>query len=249
MNEDAGGIYTLDNADTRIKWLADAIAAASTDGCSQKRKLYTNSETVTLRARAWLCVTTANPTFAADAGLADRLLPVRMNRRTTETSDAKLTDEIKAHRNAGLSYIAHTLNRALADKEPVPGGLNHRHPDFAEFAVRIGRAIGREAEAIDALRNTEQDKSRFCVENDFIGASLLDYLAHAESKSFTGTSAELREELVKHDDDLANVKLSAKRLSRRLSNLWPHLEKTLSARKEKDRKGFIVFTFTAANAE
>jgi hypothetical protein len=61
VNLDCGGLYTLDNADTRNKWLCDAVAAASTDGCSQRRKLYTNNEKITLRARAWLCLTTANP--------------------------------------------------------------------------------------------------------------------------------------------------------------------------------------------
>src|SRR5205085_3521088 len=87
-NLDQGGIYTLDNADTRSRWLADAVASAATDGCSMRRKLYTNSETVTLRARAWLCITSANPTFANDAGLADRLLLLRMNPHAEETSDA-----------------------------------------------------------------------------------------------------------------------------------------------------------------
>jgi len=58
-------------------------------------------------------MTTANPTFAADSGLADRLLLVRMNRRTDETSDASLSDEIREHRNAGLSFFA----RPLASKD------------------------------------------------------------------------------------------------------------------------------------
>jgi hypothetical protein len=89
--------------------LADAVANASTDGCSQRRKLYTNADTVILRSRAWLCITTANPTFASDAGLADRLLIVRMDRREEETSDAALTDQIQAGRDAGLSHLAATL--------------------------------------------------------------------------------------------------------------------------------------------
>jgi hypothetical protein len=50
------------------------------------------------------------------------------------------------------------------------------HPDFAAFAVRIGRAIGRESEAIHALKSAEHDKSAFCVENDLIGSALLDFV-------------------------------------------------------------------------
>jgi len=234
---DAGGLFTLDNCDTGNKWLPDAVASAATDGCSQRRKLYTDTERVTLRPRAWLVLTTANPTFASDSGLADRLLLVRMKRRTDDTSDAKLSDEIRAHRNAALSFVAHTLATALADTQRTPAGLNQRHPDFAAFAVRIGRATGRESETIHALKSAEQDKSLFCLENDSIGTALLSFL-HQE-QTFVGTSAELREKLIAIDNDLAE-RLSAKRLGKRLSALWPHLEKTLATAKQEIGRGRVV---------
>lgn len=238
---DAGGILTLDNADSRNRWLADAVANAATDGCSQRRKLYTNSETVILRARAWLCITSANPTFAGDAGLADRLLLVRMARREGETSDAHLTDEILAGRDAGLSHLAVTLQDALADNATIPNGLNARHPDFAAFAVRIGRAIGRETEAIGALRAAEADKSAFCLENDSITSALMTFLR--DVGSWSGTAAALVPHLVAVDGDLKD-RLSARRLGKRLATVWPHLQKqTTLARKETDRKNFTVFTF------
>lgn len=66
-------------------------------------------------------------------------------------------------------------------RDPTPTGLNRRHPDFAAFAVRLGRALGREAEAIAALQHAEADKSAFCLENDSIGAALLAYLRAAKS--------------------------------------------------------------------
>jgi hypothetical protein len=242
-----GGLFVLDNADSKCRWLADAVAAAATDGCSQRRKLYTNSETVMLRANAWLAITSANPTFGNDAGLADRLLVVRMERRGEETSDAALTEEIFAARDAGLSHIAVTLQKALADTGPTPPGLNDRHPDFAAFAVKIGRALGREAEAVAALKTAEADKSAFCLENDTIGAALLAYLADAGS--FTGTAAELAPKLADVDADLKD-KLSAKRLGKRLAALWPHLQTTLAtATKEKDRNHFTVFTLKLRSAE
>ncbi len=243
-NVNEGGLFTLDNADSKCRWLADAVAAAATDGCSPRRKLYTNSETVMLRANAWLAITSANPTFGNDAGLADRVLLVRMERSGEDTCDAALTDEILAARDAGLSHIAETLHKALADTAPTPHGLNARHPDFAAFAVRIGRALGREADAIAALKAAEADKSAFCLENDAIAAALLAYLREAES--FTGTAAELAPKLCEADPDLKE-RLSAKRLGKRLVALWPHLQKALKkASKEADRKGFTVFRFQSA---
>jgi hypothetical protein len=67
-----------------------------------------------------------------------------------------------------------------------------------------------------------------------------------QAESFTGTSAELRGKLIEADTELAE-KLSVKRLGKRLSALWPHLEKVLAtAKQEKDRKGFTIYTFKTA---
>lgn len=191
---DAGGLSVLDNCDTRTKWLADAVAAAATGGCREKRRLYTDSEIVRLRARSWLVLTSANPTFASDCGLADRLLVVRMARRNGATSDSVLSEEICANRDGALSWVAANLSKALGDAQPVPSDLNSRHPDFAAFGVRLGRAIGREAEIVDALRAAESDKATFCIENDVIGAALL--LLFQRIRFFRGTSAELLQQLV-----------------------------------------------------
>ncbi|HEU5247998.1 MAG TPA: hypothetical protein VFU09_12990, partial [Candidatus Udaeobacter sp.] len=49
----AGGILILDNCDTRVRWLADAIAAHATGGHRDKRALYTDAQRIILRARAW----------------------------------------------------------------------------------------------------------------------------------------------------------------------------------------------------
>jgi len=240
-NVNEGGLFILDNADSKCRWLADAIAAAATDGSSQRRKLYTNSETVLLRANAWLAVTSANPTFGNDAGLADRMLLCRMERRAGETGDGLLTVEILANRDAGLSHIALTLQKALADSAPTPAKLNERHPDWAAFAVKIGLALGRGAEAIQGLQTAEADKSAFCLENDAIGAALLAYLNGAQS--FNGTATELASRLIDTDKEL-DGKLSAKRLGKRLAMLWPHLNKTLPVcRKEQDRTRLWHFTF------
>ncbi|PIY26565.1 MAG: hypothetical protein COZ11_02370, partial [Deltaproteobacteria bacterium CG_4_10_14_3_um_filter_51_14] len=177
-----------------------------------------------------LCLTSANPTFAGDSGLADRLLVVRLNRRTGETAEGRLSDEIREHRDAGLSFIAETLSRALADTRPTPAGLNARHPDFAEMSVKIGRAIGREAEVVESLKAAEADKSLFNIENDTIGEAVLELV---RERPFTGTAQELLSELVKNGQSLEG-KLSTKRLSKRLIKLWPHMENLLSARQEID---------------
>lgn len=236
---DGGGLCCFDNADTRVDWLPDALAAAATAGCQEKRRLYTDSERVILRPRSWVAVTSANPSFAADAGLSDRLLVVRLNRRKGGTAEAKLSDEVLAARDAGLSWICRMISAALADTAPVPDGLNQRHPDFAAFAARLGRAMGCEAETVAALQAAEADKSLFNLENDFIGMAILESMRGGEP--FNGTAAELLERLKTTDPSLEG-QLSTKRLSKRMKKLWPHIEAVFNAKQEDGHGGILRFS-------
>jgi len=165
-----------------------------------------------------------------------------MNVSGEKTEDKKITDEILAARDSGLSHISATLRTALADRNPVPPNLNARHPDWAEFAVRIGRALGREAEAITALKAAEEDKSTLLLENDWIAPALTTYLRQAGG--FTGTAAELLPHLIEIDNGFEN-KLSAKGLGKRLVSLWGHLEKQFPCSKRTVHNGW-VFTFQSA---
>ena len=74
---------------------------------------------------------------------------------------------------------------------------------------------------------------------------MLSCLANGET--FTGTAGDLREKLIAADSDLAalaeNGKLSVKRLGKRLSMLWPHLEKVLATAKQETGRGRII-TYT-----
>jgi len=240
----AGGMVCYDNADTRTDWLQDALAAASTDGTREKRRLYTDTARIVQRSRAWAIITSANPTFAADSGLADRLLVVRLDRRVDETAESSLSDEIISNRDAGLSWISDVLSVALADKVASPGGMNKRHPDFASLAIRMGRAMGREQDALDALKNAEADKSTFNLENDDVGMSIIGLMEN--NASFNGTASELLALLVVIDPSFEG-KLSIKRLGKRINRLWPHLVSMFNAKQEKGHANLINYHFTQQN--
>lgn len=243
---DAGGLVVLDNADTRAKWLPDALAAAATGGTQAKRRLYTDNDLVALRPRAWLAITSARPdTFAGDAGLADRLLVVRMDRRKGDTKDAELSEQIQANRNAGLSWICNKLSTALGDSTEPPGALNRRHPDFARIAFRLGRAIGLEAEAIAALGAAEEDKSLFCLENDTVGLAVLNHI-RCQGR-FSGTAKELLEAMKEGGQLDCDTTLSTKGIGRRLDSIWPHLEAVTDCQREKNRSGVTEYRFHSRN--
>jgi len=233
-----GGLVVVDNVDSKIKWLPDTLAACSTNGTEIRRKLYRDTDTVTVRSLAWLAVTSANPEFASDAGLADRLLAVRLKRRTGTTSDAVLSEQIAANRSAGISFIVHALQKALADDGPVPEDLNARHPDFAAQAVRIGRAIGREREVILALRAAESDKAVLCLENDPFGAAIAAIIA--ENHEVEGTAAEIVARVTAQDTTASRGMTSLKG-SKRLTSLWPHLEAVYETNKKTIHGGSLWY--------
>ena len=233
---EAGGVLIADNADTKVQWLPDALAQAATGLGRTQRKLYTDKDLVAHRARSWVALTTARPeAFAGDPGLADRLLIVRMDRRRGETRDADLSREITDARNAGLSWIAQTIATALADDTEPPPGLNQRHPDFARFAFRLGRALGREAEAVEALSAAEADKALFCLENDPVGTALLGFIS--DQVYFEGTARQLLEGLKERGQIDQDSRLSPKGVGRKIEGLWPHSEKVFEADRTLLRTG------------
>jgi hypothetical protein len=243
---DAGGLVCYDNADTRTDWLPDALAAAATDGTREKRRLYTDSSRIVQRSRSWAIITSANPTFAADAGLADRLIVVRLDRRSDETAESTLSGEIRARRDAGLSWICEVLSVALADKKPVEHVINKRHPDFANLVVRMGRAMGLENDALGALKNAESDKSTFNLENDDVGTSIIALME--VDGSFTGSASELLAKLIQIDPSFEN-RLSVKRLSKRLNRIWTHLVSMFNAKQSKCHANLTTYTFTQPNVD
>ena len=99
--------------------------------------------------------------------------------------------------------------------------------------------MGAEAEAVSALRAAEADKSLFNLENDTIGATILETMRGGEL--FSGTAGELLDRMKAVDPSLEGT-LSAKRLAKRMSKLWPHLEAVLKARQEPGHGATLRYT-------
>lgn len=226
----SGGLLTFDNVDTRVKWFSNEMQAAATDGSQETRRMYTH-ETLVLDARANCIITSNNPAFASESGLADRLIVVRLDRRIKETAESALSADIERNRDGALTWMVRTLAVALSDSGQIPKGVNRRHPDFAEFAVRCGRALHLETEAVEALRSAETDKSMFAIENDFIGAMILRVMA--TRNEWEGTSSEMVELIEGCTegglDERTKSDLSPRRFGKRMQKLWEHMEVLFSA--------------------
>jgi hypothetical protein len=227
-----GGLCCFDNVDSKDNsWFASALESAATAGTQEKAKHYENKAQVSMKARAWIAITSANPVFASDLGMSDRLIVIRMKRRT-QTADSSLAKEIEKNRDAGLAWIAQTLQKALAQEGNASAELNinKRHPDFARFAIQIGLALGEEKEVVAALREAEQDKSCFTIENHPIGKSLVELL---RMEGFKGTAADMLK-CFSRNEICTDDYLNSKKLGSYLNNNWGDIEIAYKAKRHYD---------------
>lgn len=242
-----GGVMTVDNVDAKIPWLPGALAAASTGGSMESRKLYSDSDTVVRRAQAWIVVTTASPQFAQDAGCADRILSIELFRRDKPTADSALDAELAEKRDGIISYIARAVRGAMAVEDAPPDGLNRRHPDWAAWAWRVGVALRIREAAEEALFSAEDDKSLFTIMSDeTFGAPFVRFM-NSRDHDFEGTAGELLQEMIAarviEDDD--RKQLSSKSIGRRLNEKgsWPFYRKVFGA-SARQLAGRIVYRFS-----
>ncbi len=239
-----GGLVVLDNADTPIAWMPDAIATAATGGCDQRRRLYTNSATVRLAGNAWIGITAVTPWFLADPGLDDRVISIELASRPAGSTLApeRIQEEVMRNRDAGMSFMVRTLAAVLADRVPAPDVsiLNKRFPGFAATAVKIGRAIQCEADVVAALRAVEERKPLLCVQNDEVGTALLR-LMHDRSGAFEGHATQLFAALQAVDGTIAPPRWNAMKLGRWLVKMTPHLKQVFDWQVADDPKRGNVY--------
>lgn len=188
---DKGRFEIFDNFDTKISWADNDFQVASTGGTHKTRELYKTDVLVTLYARAFFALTSNNAVFTSEGGgLPDRIIKIgTIGRPKVSKGPAELKADNMAHREEYMTFVLRTLAAALADKGKVDENINRRHPEFAEFAVRCGRAMGCEAEAIRALSTAEIEKSVLPLMNDMIAKEIVAVLLNQEKVGDLGFTA------------------------------------------------------------
>ena len=201
---DKGRFEIFDNFDYKIKWADNDLQSASTGGTHKTRELYKTDVLVTLFARAFIALTSNNAVFASEGGgLPDRIIKVgTTGRPKVSKGPAELKADNLANRDQYLTFILRTLSAALADNRPVDANINMRHPEFAEFAVRCGRAMNCEAEAIRALSRAEVEKSVLPLMNDMVAKEIVSVLiTQPEVGNLSFTAGEMSEMIIKRIGD------------------------------------------------
>lgn len=167
-------IALFDNTDSYIEWVPDAIASYCTGGVVDKRKLYTDDESIVLRPHAFIAVATRNPASFRRDDVAERCVILRLDRRTDFTATKLIEARLAADRprlmGEYLWYVGRIIEELRASEAAGEEfGINetHRMADFAAFGRVVARVLGwEEGELSDVMSALQRERDAFINEGD-----------------------------------------------------------------------------------
>lgn len=164
-------IALLDNQDSYIEWLPDAICAYATGAQWERRKLWTDNERVIIKPRSFVAFSTRNPVSFRRDDVVDRLLILSFDRRLTFRRMARLESDITEERAQLLGeylwYVGRIVDVLREGGTDDEADEKYRMADFAAFTRVVGRVFGWSKEAVDGLLVAMQAKrDAFLLEED-----------------------------------------------------------------------------------
>jgi hypothetical protein len=219
-------IALIDNTDTPVEWLKDALCAYATGAGWRRRALYTNTGTIVIKPQAFVALATKNPeTFRRD-DVADRCLIMKLARRDDQHfvhGIGDLGDTIAADRPWLLGEYLYYLNEIVAlmrtGTVKVPPA-RHRMVDYANLIHKIGPILGFTAEDISHMFLQLQDERKALALEDDVLTDVIDkWLDNTKNQGRQISLIDLFSELttVAQDHKLRLFR-SSKTLARRLKD-------------------------------
>ncbi|MEV0957452.1 ATP-binding protein [Streptomyces sp. NPDC049951] len=224
----AGWVTALDNLSHLAPDLSDLMCCIVTGAESIKRALFSDGDVVRSRYRRPLLLT------GIDVGvirpdLAERLLPLRLERPSVRRTEAELWREFEEALPAILGSLLDLTVKVRATEADIPSDL--RMADFAHLCAQIDAATG--FGTLPAYRSSLDELNDDVIEGDLLAQTVLKHAAGLEPGTETRmTSSEwlhLLSGLYSGDDCRPLPKgwpTTGKVLSDRLKRLQP----TLAAR-------------------
>jgi hypothetical protein len=165
-------VLGLDNADTRVKWLEDAMATYATGVAYRLRRYYTTNDEVSYLPRAVLAIASRDPHFNRP-DVAERVLPLCCGRPERYIDERALLDEIDRERGAIMGALlvqAAQVADALGEITAPP--LPFRMADFASFGWVLAKLKSRERQWVELLGKLERAQAGFASEGDGLADAL-----------------------------------------------------------------------------
>jgi hypothetical protein len=157
-----------DNADRTIKWLPDKLAVVATGGTIKRRLYYTTNKQVEFPLKAWFAITSRTPQFNRE-DVADRLLPIRVQRFNGFAALSDLKTEMVRDRNLLLTALVRDVQKVLRGLKKH-GGMRHetsfRMADYGQFAHKVSGALGFDDDIEDVLHRLGREQIAFAMRNE-----------------------------------------------------------------------------------
>ncbi|MFG2982985.1 ATP-binding protein [Streptomyces sp. NPDC048258] len=213
----AGWVTALDNLSHLAPDLSDLMCCIVTGAETIKRALYTDGDVVRARYRRPLLLT------GIDVGvirpdLAERLLPLRLERPTIRRTEAELWAEFEEALPVVLGSLLDLTVKVRAVQVDIPTDL--RMADFAHLCAQLDAATG--LGALAAYRASLDDLNDDVIEGDLLAQTVLKHAATLAP----GTDARMTSSEWLH----ALTQLYAGEELRPLPKGWPTTGKVLSDR-------------------
>lgn len=185
-------LVVFDNVDTWVSWLPDKLAIMAAPSDLKKRKLYTNTDTITLRRQAIIAITAHNPKFRRE-DIVDRLLIINLHRLKEFKPEADLLKKIYRNRDKYWGGIVNDIQRILQTPPPKEDEIpKFRVSDFARIGLWISRALGFEKDFVNAIsRNLTEQVNYNLEEEDILVEVITDWIKRANHEDRLYTIGEL----------------------------------------------------------
>ncbi|MFF6774760.1 ATP-binding protein [Streptomyces sp. NPDC012637] len=171
----AGWVTALDNLSHLAPDLSDLMCCIVTGAETVKRALFTDGDVVRSRYRRPLLLT------GIDVGvirpdLAERLLPLRLERPRVRRTEAELWAEFEEALPVILGSLLDLTVKVRATEADIPTDL--RMADFAHLCAQLDAATG--FGALDAYRASLDDLNDDVIEGDLLAQTVLKHAAGIE---------------------------------------------------------------------
>ena len=240
----------FDNVDHFVRSTAiDALCAAATGATVQKRKLYTDSDTIRIRPCVFLVITTREAKFKRD-DLVSRLLIFGTQRVAKPRPRADLYRQVEKNRNAIMAEVLINLNSIIqilkAKRNESPECIS-RIADWEAFGRKV--CSGGDLAFPEIMTFMNKTKDEFSVEDDLLYALLDEYIV-VQGRTISNKSAgELYEFLFKLADDwkikeFSKRYKSPKSVAQRLAHIKNSLAQVMTVEIRDVRSGRKSYSFS-----
>ena len=214
-------LVVFDNVDTYERWLPDRLALSAATSDIVKRRLYTDSDTVTIRRHALIALTSHNPKFARE-DVADRLIMLNFQRRSYFGAEGEIVDEILNDRDLFWAQIANEVRDILNTPKPAHEDIpQFRIEDFARLGIWIAKGLHVEKPFTDGLNLLKNEQTKFVLEEEvLLVEAIQNYLARSDGAIPPTYVALLYQELRDSSSDARRFEWRYKNATQLARKLW-----------------------------